>query len=239
MSELYSAHRYRRFYKGYSQFFKNTAMQAYTMVALSLFAISFFGAFAIRPTLKTIAVLKRQITDRLEVNDKLEQKINTLVSAQEEYKNAEKDLPLIYSLLPETARFPSLFRKIEYLTVTNGATISGVQFDPVILYTEEAQTTPSPSEGATQELNTKDSLPQETTSQVPLTPEDIQTTPIFFTLTLLGPYQNLVSLLDTLTGLDRLITITSVELTGNQEDIGPAKLSIFIQSHAHYFPGNN
>lgn len=239
MSELYSAHRYRRFYKGYSQFFKNTAMQAYTMVALSLFAISFFGAFAIRPTLKTIAVLKRQITDRLEINEKLEQKINALVAAQDEYKNAEKDLPLIYSLLPETARFPSLFRKIEYLTVTNGATISGVQFDPVVLYTEGSQPSPTPPKTTGQESNAKDSQTQETTPAVPPTREDIQTTPIFFTLTLLGPYQNLVRLLDTLTGLDRLITITSVELTGNQEDIGPAKLSIFIQSHAHYFPGSN
>ncbi len=233
MNDLTPTHHYRRFYKNYAQLFKSTEVQAYTMVALSLFTISFFGAFAIRPTLKTISLLKRQITDRIEVNQKLEEKINALILAQEEYQRIDKDLSSIYSLLPEKTEFPVFLRKLEAMTLGNGATISSIQFDPIVLYAQ-SQTPPS----ATTKPNA--TIPgQNSPKVVPLLPlpnTDIGTTPIFFSLTLQGPYQNLINLLDQLTRLDRLTTISKVDLTGDSTSKGAATLNISIQSQAYYFP---
>lgn len=207
------AHRYRRYYQRLEPLFKSVQTQAYTMVILSLFTITFFGIFAIRPTLKTIASLQRKITDNSEVNQKLEDKINSLIQAQEEYQRVESDLPLIFSLLPDKPEFPSLLRRLENLAIDNNATISGIAFDPIVLYASGS--------AIVKPVTTTDG-PQ-------------QSTPMFFTLTFSGGYQNLVSLLDQLTKLDRLVTIKTVSLAvaGNLES--RSTLSVSISSRAYYF----
>ena len=220
--EFNPLHHYNRYYKNLQPLLKSKKTQAYFMVVLSLLTISFFGLFAIRPTIKTIAALQRQITDRSYLNTKLEEKINALINAQEEYTRVQSSLPLIYSLLPEKAEFPSLLRRLELLVDEKNATISGIQFDPIILYGDTRPARPLP--------------PTETKSGETAT-STIQTSPIFFTLTLSGDYENLVELLDQLTQLERLVTINSVSLTNSQKT-GNARLVLGIQSRAYYYPGS-
>ena len=71
-------------YQSVSQSFKRKKTQAYTMFILSLFTISFFSIFAIRPTLKTVTSLHREIEDLEKIDEKLTTKINQLISAQAE-----------------------------------------------------------------------------------------------------------------------------------------------------------
>ncbi len=208
---LFQVHRYKRYFKNVEPIFKTTKVQAYFMVILTLFTLSFFGISAIRPTLKTIASLQRKIDDSSQVNAKLEEKINNLIAAQEEYQRIEPDLPLIYSLLPEKPEFPSLLRKIENLTIENEATISGIQFDPIILY--------GTSTTVTEKSNTTGTM----------------STPLFFSLTFIGTYPNLLKLLEYITSLDRLITIDSVDLTLNNEEGTISTLNIAILSRAYYY----
>ncbi len=197
------------------------------MIVLSLFTIAFFGAFAIRPTLKTIATLRRQIGDKTLVNHRLEEKINNLILAQEEYQRVEADLPTLYSLLPEKAEFPTLLRKLEVLTIENGATISGIQFDPIVLY-GEAPPPPGQPPAATPAKTTSRNA-EETNTPAPIPIENLST-PLFFSLVMTGPYENLLASLNQLTKLDRLITIQSVDLSGN------TSLTVSIQSRAYYYP---
>ena len=116
-------------------------------------------------------------------------------------------------MLPEKPEFPSLLRKIENLAIQNEATISGIQFDPIILYGQPIQTAGSSS----------------ITVNIP------ETTPLFFSLTFTGPYSNLLKLLENLTALDRLITISSVNLTISGKTGGVSSLNIAITSQAYYY----
>lgn len=210
---LTTSHRYRRYYQNLEPLLKTRQTQAFLMVVMSLVTIAFFGTFAIRPTLKTIATLQRQIEDRSFLNEKLEEKINALILAQEEYQRIASRLPLIYTLLPEKAEFPSLLRRLELLADQNSATISGLQFDPVVLYRE--------------------SPPEVTTDVVSATPSAPTTTPIYFTLTLNGDYLNLVALLSQLTLIDRLVTIHSVTISKDQS--GESRLNLGLTTRAYYY----
>ena len=213
---MFALHRYYKYYQKLEPAFKNRKTQAYLMAVLSLMTISFFGFFAIRPTLKTIAVLQRQIIDRKTLNEKLDEKINALILAQDEYRLIEADLPLIYTLLPEKPEFPLLMRLLENLTIQTSATISGIQFDPIVLY----EKSPPETETATE---TKDTAADETI-------------PMFFTLSFQGKYQNLINLLDQLTRLERLITINSVDLSVAKLADEMSELKLGIQSRSYYYP---
>lgn len=213
IESLTTSHRYRRYYQKLEPLLKTRQAQAYLMVVMSLMTIAFFGTFAIRPTLKTIATLQRQIVDRSFLNDKLEEKINALILAQEEYQRIAPRLPLIYALLPEKAEFPSLLRRLELLTDQNSATISGIQFDPIVLHSES---------------------PREVTTEVNVAaPSAATTTPIYFTLTLNGDYPNLVTLLSQLTLIDRLVTIHSVTISKSQG--GESQLNLGLVTRAYYY----
>lgn len=227
MAELFITQRYRRYYQKFEPLFKTRQVQAYIMVALSLFTIAFFGAFAIRPTLKTIAVLRRQIGDKTLVKQNLEEKIDNLILAQEEYQHVETDLPTLYSLLPEKAEFPSLLRKLEVLTVENGASISGIQFDPIVLYGE----TPPPADQSPP-VYPAEAQPSGTDATSTPAPQPVVnfSIPLFFDIVLTGPYETLLNSLNQLTKLDRLITIESADFTNSTH------LTVSIQSKAYYYP---
>lgn len=212
--------------KQFEPLFKDPAVQAYTMISLSLFTIAFFGFLAIRPTLKTIVVLNRQIEDKAAINQKLDDKINTLIKAQEEYQKLQPLLPTIYTLLPDAPDFPLLVRKLELLTENKEATLSGIQFSPIILYGNAPQPVPAQVEQpAKQEATTAQPSPAVTIREVPLTP-------ISFTLSYGGTYQNLVSLLERLTTFDRLITIETIRLQKDQQ----VKITVGVSTNAYYYP---
>lgn len=105
-------------------FLARDEVKAYTMAILSLFAVSFFSLFAIKPTLTSFFNLRRQIEDSKNVNEKLEQKINTLLKAQENYQRNQEDLALLEEALPPEPHFTELIRRVETLVYDNNATIT-------------------------------------------------------------------------------------------------------------------
>lgn len=197
---------------------KNRKTQAYVMVVLSLLTISFFGFFAVRPTLRTISQLERQIQDRSDLNDQLDKKINALIQAQESYQAIEPQLPLLYSLLPEQPEFPLLLRHLETLAQTNEATISSIQFEPIVLLGEKPTATG------------EDDKATKNTASV--------TIPLYFTLAVNGDYTHLIAFLTQLTQLDRIVTIQSVQFTGGKGGTGVASLGLGVGSSAFYYPTN-
>jgi len=120
-------------------FLKKPQVKAYTMFILSLLTMSFFGVFAIKPTLKTITRLKREINDSQLVNEALEQKIISLSQIKEEYKKIEVDLPLISNALPPEPKFSFFLQDLETLAQETGATISGVKLESVDLTKKDSQ----------------------------------------------------------------------------------------------------
>lgn len=216
---------YRRYYQNIAPILKNRKTQAYTMVILSLFAISFFGFFAIRPTLKTIATLQKQIEDRSLVDQKLEDKINALIAAQEEYRRAEPILPAIYGLLPEKAEITSLLIQLENLVDNRSSTVSAISFEPIVLYGEEpvpvAPNNPATGESLQNVLSSHTAAPSA----------------FSFSVTFSGPYRELVNILSRLTKLDRIVTINSAEFSLASSQTAISQLTVNMKTQAYYFSG--
>lgn len=124
--------RYRKYYsQKINPFLRSKHAIAYTMIILSIFTISFFGFFAIRPTIKTIVELKRQIEDSRVVDEALQKKINNLMVAQEEYQLIKDFVPLIDDALPDSPNLTQALVKIEELASSEQASISSMQVQSV------------------------------------------------------------------------------------------------------------
>ncbi len=72
----------------------------YTEVILTLFTISFFIIFAIRPAVITITGLVGDINRKEELSQRMGQKINSVIIAQEEYGLVQTNWELLASFLP-------------------------------------------------------------------------------------------------------------------------------------------
>ena len=67
--------------------FKEERTRKFTTLVFTLLALSFFGLFAISPTLSTIANLNKQLSDNEFVDSQLQNKINNLYTLQQDYVN--------------------------------------------------------------------------------------------------------------------------------------------------------
>lgn len=118
-------------YQHVSEQIKNKKTQSYFAITLSLFFLSFFGLFAIRPTLITGISLMKKVSDLHELTLAYEEKIQTLVRAQTEYGAIRDVLPNIHDAMPGGSAFPGLARKFEQAAVAQGVTLQHLQIDNV------------------------------------------------------------------------------------------------------------
>ncbi len=77
--------------------------QLYTMLGFTLAALSFFGIFAINPTLSTIVELQRQYKDLDDVKQKLLTKSQNLSILNSTYQTLENDIPVVLEAMPQEA----------------------------------------------------------------------------------------------------------------------------------------
>lgn len=106
---------------------KEEKTKNFTTLILTLVALSFFGFFAISPTLSTIAQLRRQIGDNEFVNKKLEEKIQNLSLLQREYGLLEKDFPIVFAGIPQAPSAPLLVGQIQFLALESSLAITRLQ----------------------------------------------------------------------------------------------------------------
>lgn len=97
---------------------------AYVYIALTLFTVSFFGFFALRPAFSIIANLQKQLADDQKVYTALKNKLANLKSLDAQYQTIEPDLELVYQAIPLTAQAPSLIRQIEKLAGSAGVVLT-------------------------------------------------------------------------------------------------------------------
>ena len=107
---------------------KRKKLIAYVYIILTLLTVSFFGLFAITPTLSTIANLNKQYQDNLLVRDALNKKLSNLKLLDTQYKSVQPDLALIYSAIPQTTKIPQLTRQLENLASQDGVLITRLDF---------------------------------------------------------------------------------------------------------------
>ncbi len=110
-------------------------VQQFTTIALTLIAASFFGIFAINPTIGTITDLQRQISDDQFVTQQLTTKISNLTLLQQQYQTIQNSLGVIYTAIPVTPDLATFVAQVQGVGLANNVTIIGIQTLPVDLTT--------------------------------------------------------------------------------------------------------
>jgi Tfp pilus assembly protein PilO len=101
--------------------------QKFLGTVLTLCALSFFGFFAIKPTVSTIFKLNKEISDNQLVLDQLGIKIRSLTELGTKYSNLQTDLPIVMSAITAQPEVPLLFAQIQSIAQTTNINISKLQ----------------------------------------------------------------------------------------------------------------
>lgn len=118
--------KYLNYIKSLPQF-KKEQTEAYLMIILVVFTVSFFGIFAIMPTLSTIAELRKTLEDNTFINDQLQAKITNLSSLQQEYSQLSPDLPVLLAAIPQENKAPLLTGQVQALSQEAGVKVTKLQ----------------------------------------------------------------------------------------------------------------
>lgn len=101
--------------------------QKFFYIVLTLLALSFFGFFAINPTVSTILKLRKEVADSEFVYRELETKIKNLSSLQIQYGSMQKDLPVITDAITIQPDVHLLFAQIQTASQKSNIKLSKLQ----------------------------------------------------------------------------------------------------------------
>lgn len=127
-----SASKYRQYLKLLPDMHEENS-RLITMLVYTFIALSFFGIFAIKPTLSTIVELKKQLADSTYTHQQLSQKLSNLSALQQRYNTLTPDLPVIGDAIPQSAQAPILMGQIEALARESRLTITSFRIGQVQL----------------------------------------------------------------------------------------------------------
>lgn len=128
--------RYQRYYLNLRRFYQQPVARVSIFVVMSFMTVSFFSVFAIRPTLVTISSLIREIEDKREINNQLDQKVAGLPLVQAEYIQAKADVPRVWRAMPDRPEVAGLIWQLELAAVRSGLKLLNLQVEPVTLTAE-------------------------------------------------------------------------------------------------------
>lgn len=137
MKIIPSFNQYKEIVKKYSESMQEEKKQkfiGYLYVSLTLFTLSFFGLFAIRPTLSTISNLDKQYKDNLLVYNSLKEKLSALQKLDIQYQEIQPDLELIFNAIPKSNKITYLTRQLENLAFADNLTVTHLAFDTIEIY---------------------------------------------------------------------------------------------------------
>src|SRR4030042_3240810 len=92
--------RFRRYYTAIEPILDKPRTRIYTAVIFSFLAISLFGWYAIKPTVQTIITLRKEIAEKTILNQQMEEKIASLIEAQNQYQAIHPQLSLLKEAIP-------------------------------------------------------------------------------------------------------------------------------------------
>lgn len=180
--------------------------QAYTYLILSFFTMAFFGYFAIKPTLTTIAKLYKQIEDRRQVDKKLTEKIVSLIKAKEDYDLISGALPALNTALPSSPDIIQMLSTIELNSTTAQATISSFTMQEVVLSTQSS-----------------------TLANSKLEPISIP-----FSISISGSYEKIQRFIHQLVSNPRIIKIESLNISPSDQE-GIVTISVSAEAEGFYY----
>ncbi|MBI2613849.1 MAG: type 4a pilus biogenesis protein PilO [Candidatus Levybacteria bacterium] len=96
-------------------------------IALTLLALSFFGLFAINPTVSTILKLKKELSDSEFIHRELETKIKNLGILRNQYNNIQTDLPIVTDAITTQPDVHILFAQVQAASQRSNVKIKKLQ----------------------------------------------------------------------------------------------------------------
>lgn len=114
-------------------------------LALTFGALIFFGIFAINPTISTIAELRKELDDNLQVESQLQTKIENLSALHQQYVQLESDLHYVTAAIPQSAEAPLLSAQIAALIQKYGLSLVSYRVAEVQLANTAQNTTKTTS----------------------------------------------------------------------------------------------
>lgn len=109
-----------------------------TTAVFSFLAISLFTLYAIRPTAQTIFYLRREIADKVILNQQMENKITTLIEAQAIYDTIRERLGIIEQALPHNPDGIIVAKQLKNLADVSGASVSAILIPSLPLIAQDA-----------------------------------------------------------------------------------------------------
>jgi Tfp pilus assembly protein PilO len=210
--------RYKRYYTYLEPMTRNPVARAYFSLVLSFLVMTFFGILAIRPTVRTIVSLKKEINDKKNINNLLQEKINALSLAQGDFSIISNDLPLVYSAMPKDPRIAILVEKIENAAKGSGAELNSIQVQsiPLIEASDAAkQTMTKEAKRGIEALVGSFMQPGE---KVYVPPALSKPRAISLSVSLTGPYPSFLYFIESLAYFERLLVIDRTTVSVQRDD---------------------
>lgn len=187
------------------QFYDKPVAKVSLELFFSIAAVIFFALFAIRPTLVTMSDLLKEIQDKENLNQQLNQKIAALSTVQTEYQSIEPDLPVLDDAIPPTPRFEEALLTIEKIASDNNLIIIGIESKEV---------------------------PKEVGEEVPFAQKVRQSKAI--TISVVGDYPSIRQFVEGLRSIRRQMIINGVTFSSSDQR-GNKKLQATITISIQYF----
>ena len=158
-------------------------VKTYGSTIFTLVVIIIFIFFAIKPTVETILVLQKKLTEISDVLNKINKKANDLSLGKQNYDNLDPIIKnKITQVIPDTVALKSITQILEQTAKSHDASVSALQIQPIVINTKLEN-----SLGSLSEIN--------------------------FTFNIEGEYANLIALLQDLKSSSRLLSIDSLSLS--------------------------
>lgn len=218
---------FSRYYHFIEPITKSPQTRGYTMFILSIFAIAFFGFFAIRPTILTIIGLQKEILQAQDIDKKLAAKIAALGDAQAVWDNVESKRPLLGQATPETPHIAQFMRLLESVAAQSGVTLGALQVRTLPLPGEENPNATASSPVLAAETDpTKGGAgtPAQTQPKPTMAPPALNEIKLTFTAT--GGEANIEAFLNGLYLKRRLVSVNDIHLLAQGADRYIAELAI-------------
>ena len=208
--------RYHRYYRAIEPMLKTPKNRAYTAAVFSFLAVSLFGWYAIRPTIQTILFLRTEISDKTIVNQKMEEKINTLIEAQAAYENVRPQLTLILEAIPPDPEALNVVTQLRNLAQNTGLTFTNLTLSQVPLLGSDA-----PASGSAR-------TSKKTEGEFSLS------------VVLNAPFETVKIFVDGIVAMRRILSIDSVSIVPSQEpgtSVGGKPLRLVLKLTGFYTAG--
>ncbi len=121
---------------------KENTRLAITLI-LTFFALSFFGLFAINPTLTTIIELQKQLDDSEFTHQKLTAKITNLSNLQQKYTTLHSELQIVEEAIPKEAAATKLTGQIHTLAAESNLNVRNLRIAEVSLTSSTVPASPN------------------------------------------------------------------------------------------------